>query len=463
MKFSKILRLNPLKKIQQLRDSDALKTRSGKIFSNVSLSLVLKFANMLISFVMVPITLGYLDKTRYGLWAALSSTLTWFFMFDVGIGNGLKNRYIEFKAKADRITIRKYVSTSYFLFGVMALLISIVFFVANQFIDWSRVLNAPSSMRSELETTVLVVFIAMSVNFVFRLVNNILIAELKTALVDASGVVSHLITLLGLLILVRISESSILRFALVYLGSNLFVTLLLSIWVYGVKYRDIAPHPKYIDVRLRRDLLSTGMKFFFLQIMGIVFFQSTSFIISALVNPEAVTEYNITKRYFDMLAMLFTMMHQPLWSGYGEAYHSLSFDWIKKVFKLLLKLWGLLTVGLFGMMIVQAPVFKIWLKGRIEVDYTLSALFVIFMSMQMIHNIYLPFINSTSKIRLQTIANAISVPIFLTLAFVFIKTLSMGSIGLLLALIICRGIPMAILAPMQSYKILSGAKGLWDK
>ena len=58
--------------ISKLSNKQYYKTRNGKIFYNVSATIILKFINMFISFLMVPITLDYLDKVRYGLWAALS-------------------------------------------------------------------------------------------------------------------------------------------------------------------------------------------------------------------------------------------------------------------------------------------------------------------------------------------------------------------------------------------------------
>jgi len=78
-------------KVRDLIGHKKLKSRSGQVLVNLSASIVFKMINMLISFFMVPITLGYLDKTRYGLWAAISSLLAWFFIFDIGIGSGLKN------------------------------------------------------------------------------------------------------------------------------------------------------------------------------------------------------------------------------------------------------------------------------------------------------------------------------------------------------------------------------------
>lgn len=449
--------------VKKLGSKSFYTTRNGKIFSNLSSSIVFKFINMIISFMMVPITLDYLDKTRYGLWAALSSVLAWFFIFDVGIGSGLRNKYVELKAKGKISEIKQYVSTAYFLFSAIAILIVIVFYVANLFLDWSKILNAPATMKGELSETVTVVFVILCLNFVLKLINTILTADLKNGISNGMTVVAHVITFVGILILSKVTAPSILKYALLYTGANFVVTGAASIYFFLGIYRNIAPSISTINFSLWRDLISVGMKFFFIQIMGIVFFQTTSLLISILIGPDSVADYHITQKYFSLVSMLFVMMVQPLWTGYGDAYYRGEYDWIKKTFKRLTKLWFFVFAALLVMIAIQKPVFAIWLKGRIEVDYIMSVLFVIFYSLQMHTVIYNSFINSTSKLKLSMILGAIIVPLYIPIAIVLIKYLHLGPKGMIISLICVQAIPAVILTPIQSHKILNGAPGIWQK
>jgi len=197
------------------------KSRTSIIIQNLSVSMSLKMVSIILSFVMVPISLDYLSKARYGLWAALSSVLAWFFIFDIGIGNGLRNKYIELKAKGRIKEIRNYVSTAYFLFSIMGIVIIIVFFFINIFVDWGEILNAPETLTGELSKTALIVFVIMVINFVARLINTILQADLKTGISDSFNVIAYAITLFGIIILIRTTKPSLLNFALLYTGSNL--------------------------------------------------------------------------------------------------------------------------------------------------------------------------------------------------------------------------------------------------
>lgn len=449
--------------VKKLTNKQFYRSRNGKIFYNVSASMVLKCTNMLISFIMVPITLNYLDKTRYGLWAALSSLLSWFFIFDIGIGGGLRNKYIELKAKNNTSEIRNYVSTAYALFTIILIFIIIIFFICNYFINWSNLLNAPSAMQKELSETVLIVFILMCINFVVKLINVILKAELKVALCDTFTVISNLITLVGIILLSHYTIPSLKKYAILYTSSNVIVTFIASLILFKGLLKEVAPKIKYINFKLKNDLLNIGFKFFFIQIMSIIFFQTSSFFISALINPEAVVGYNITQKYFSVGSMIFYMLVEPLWSAYGDAYHKGEYQWIKSTFNRLIKIYLLVVLGLFLMLLIQKPVFKIWLKGKVEVDYILSLLFVIFYALQMYNIIYNSFINATSKLRLSMIMGLLIVPAFILFVLLFTKYLNFGSKGILLALILTQTLPAAILTPIQSYKILNGTPGIWQK
>ena len=54
---------------------------------------------MLISLLLVPLTIDYLNPTQYGIWITLMSVIAWFNFFDIGLGNGLRNKFATAKAE----------------------------------------------------------------------------------------------------------------------------------------------------------------------------------------------------------------------------------------------------------------------------------------------------------------------------------------------------------------------------
>ncbi len=67
----------------------------------VVLSVVAKMIYVLSSFLTVPLMIDYVNATRYGIWLTLSSIIGWVTLFDLGLGNGFRNRFAEAKAEGN--------------------------------------------------------------------------------------------------------------------------------------------------------------------------------------------------------------------------------------------------------------------------------------------------------------------------------------------------------------------------
>jgi len=134
----------------------------------------------------VPLTINYVNPTQYGIWITLSSIIAWVSFFDIGFGHGLRNRFAEAIAVSDIELARKYVSTTYAVLILIFCTVFILFVIANFFINWSLILNAPQIMASELSVLSLIVVGFFCLQMVLRVIRTILLADQKPAL--ASGI-----------------------------------------------------------------------------------------------------------------------------------------------------------------------------------------------------------------------------------------------------------------------------------
>ena len=125
--------------------------RSKEAVKNIIISTIARGVSMICSLLLVPITINYVNPTRYGIWLTLSSIISWILLFDFGLGNGLRNRFAEAKAKGDMELVRQYVSTTYYTLGAIMLVLFIVVAIANLFIDWPMVLNVDTFYAKELK------------------------------------------------------------------------------------------------------------------------------------------------------------------------------------------------------------------------------------------------------------------------------------------------------------------------
>ena len=155
--------------------------RSVNAKKNILASLIIKGCSILISLFLVPLTIHYLNPTRYGIWLTLSSIIGWLGFFDIGFGNGLRNKFAQSIAMGKHEQARVYVSTTYAILSIIIASVLILFFLINPFLDWSRILNTPGSMSGELSILALIVFVFFCLQFVLQLITTVLTANQQPA------------------------------------------------------------------------------------------------------------------------------------------------------------------------------------------------------------------------------------------------------------------------------------------
>lgn len=79
-----------LNKIKELYSSE--NTRSQLMKKNIIQGAGVRGISILTSLLLVPMTIGYISSELYGIWLTLYSVIQWLSFFDIGFGNGLRNK-----------------------------------------------------------------------------------------------------------------------------------------------------------------------------------------------------------------------------------------------------------------------------------------------------------------------------------------------------------------------------------
>ena len=61
--------------------------RSIVVKRNIAGSVVIKGVNILISLLLIPLTIGYINNEIYGIWLTLATIINWISFFDIGLGS----------------------------------------------------------------------------------------------------------------------------------------------------------------------------------------------------------------------------------------------------------------------------------------------------------------------------------------------------------------------------------------
>jgi O-antigen/teichoic acid export membrane protein len=421
-----------------------------------------KGLSLAMSLVSVPIFLSFMDQTRYGIWVTIYTLVNWIGFFDIGISQGVRNKLAESIAKNNHEDGKKYVSTAYISICLIFIFIILTFLLISLFVDWSFLVNPPHELAKEVNLLIILTICFMSINFIVRIFNSILLAMQMPSVYSFSDLIAQAIILAMIFIISKshLPKSLILLGLIITIVPSL-VTLIFSIVYFKNKFKNIAPSFKYFKKSYIGSILKLGSSFFFIQIFLIILSQSNNIIISNVNSPDKVAEYYIAFRYISVLLMGFTIITTPLWSATTDAYIKNDFTWIRQITrKMMILLLVFVLVGLI-MVLFSNTAFKIWINNKIPISSSLLMLILVYVVIQMIWSIYASVINGMGKIRLQLYSTFISAMIHIPLAFFLGR--KFGVNGVVISLIICTSLLFAW-APIQYRKLLNGtASGIWNK
>ena len=438
--------------------------RSIKAKKNIIASFLIKGCSIIISFIMVPLTINYINPSRYGIWLTLSSIIGWFSFFDIGLSQGLRNKFAEAKAKGDNKLARVYISTTYAILAIIFFIVWIIFLIVNQFLNWAHILNISENMQSEVSTLAVIVFSYFCLNFVFKIITTLILANQEAAKSSLINILGQVVSLIFIIILVKTTEGSLIKLGIALCVSPLLVLIGANLVFFNGVFKKYRPSFSNIKFRYAKSLFNLGVVFFIIQVAGIIQYQTANIIIAQNFGTADVTSYNIVFKYFGILNMVFVIFLTPFWSASTEAYMKNDIQWIKSGIKKYNQLNILLfVVGCF-MLIFSSTLYRLWLgKGKVDIGFYLSLWGFLYFILTMFAGTYVYFLNGINALRIQFLACIISPFVYIGISLILIKYYKMGVYSLFVASIIAN-FNGYILAPIQYYQvIIKNKKGIWVK
>lgn len=438
--------------------------RSVRAKKNILASFVIKGIGIAVSLLLVPLTIHYVNPSRYGVWLTISSIVGWFSFFDIGLTQGLRNKFAEAKAHGDDSLAQTYVSTTYAILIIISGLVWIIFMFSNQFLNWADILNIPSGMEKEVSLLAIIVFTYFCLQFVLKIITSVITADQQPAKASAINVLGQLLSLIFIFILVKTTQGSLVKLGIALCISPVLVLLGANFFFFRKVYKKYQPKLSKVRFSHIKGLFNLGLLFFIIEIAVVVQFETANVIIARNFGTTQVTAYNIVFKYFGLLNMIFTIFLTPFWSASTEAFLKKDMAWIKKG----IKKYNLLNILLSGagviMLVFSEQVYNLWLgKGTISIGWTLSLWGFLYFNVLIFGGKYVNFLNGISALRLQLYTSIISPVIFLGVAMLFIKYYHLGVYSLFIASVIAN-FNAYLLAPIQYYQIVHrNKKGIWIK
>lgn len=439
------------------------KARGARAKRQIGYSFFIQVISVLIGLLYVPLLLDYLTQEKYGIWITLTSILGWFSFFDIGLGNGLRNKLTEALANDNLVLGKRYVSTTYAILICIFSVVLLVFHISNFFLNWNSILNTKTIDENELYILTSIVFTFFVLRFIVQLISVIYLADQKPSATKMMATGGNLLSFLIVLLLTKITlNGNLVLLGTIISAVPVLLFVVVSVISFNTRYKSLKPSVKAVDFKLSNTLLKLGTKFFFLQVAYIIVFSTSNVFITQFYGPAEVAVFNIAFKYFQIPVMVFSIIMSPIWSAVTDAYAQSDFDWMKKTLRQLNVISLLFVFGIILMAVISNWVYKIWVGDEIEIPMSLSVSLGIYSVMQIAIAPYSSFINGIGKLKLTVLLTFLGILVYLILIFVF-GNLFNNSTGIVMA-IICTHVIGAIIQPTQTYKLLNKtAKGIWNK
>ena len=405
-----------------------IKTRTGVTEKSAIINMALKPVSAILSLVYTPILLDYLGDEKYGLWATILSVITWISFFDVGIGNGLRNLLSRLISEKKEIDAKKAVSTAYIVLSIIATILFVFLAFMSFFADWCYIFSTSVPLRMVL----LITFLFICVNFVLALSNTILYALHKAEMVSVRSCLVQATNIICLLLIRQFSNENLTIIAILFGATSAFFYMEASATIFR-KHLYLRPSIHYFDKMMIKEISGVGIKFFIIQIMGLLLFTVDSMLITHYFGSAKATPFSITNKVFNTIYSAFVAFAVPYWSRTTVAYNQGDSLWIKKSIKKMLGVGLGFIVCYFVMAVVFEPVINIWLNRNLDNQTGLVFLMAFFYSIYTLLGVECQFINGTGLITTQLIIYIIIGILNVPLSIIMGVYLGMGCFGIRLA------------------------------
>jgi O-antigen/teichoic acid export membrane protein len=437
--------------------------RTQKVNLNTILSILFRGGSILLQFALIPLTINYINPDVYGVWLTLSSLVGWVAMFDVGIGNGFKNKLSESLAIKDFEKAKVYVSTTYVIIGVIACLLIVLFFLGFRWIKLQNVFNSSFIPEAELHRVVAIVSLFFLLKFISDIINVVASSFQMSSISSVLLFISNLGLTISVWILTKTTNANLTLLALCLSVIPFLISLAANFYLFRRQFKVVKPSFKHVDFKYAKSIISLGSQFFILQIIVLILYQTDNILIAQFFSPAEVTNFNIAYKYYSLITVLFTILLIPYWTAFTEAYQKNDFDWIRLSIKKLLFYWGISTFFLGIMLFMANPIIKLWVGDTINISFSLSLSICAYIAVSNWIALFTNFSNGVGKLRLQIFYSIIMGIVNIPLCFALVKKFNFGSYAMPLSNFICLIIG-AVISYIQYVKIINGkATGIWNK
>lgn len=421
-----------------------LSTDNYNILSNIFISFAIKGLSLLVSVFSLPIYVHFFGgQVVLGIWFTLISILNWVLNFDLGLGNGLRNKLPYCFKNGLEMEAKSYISSTYFGMFVLIVIWMFLGLLLIPRVNWSNLLNFSTKIINEdtVRLSILIIFFGILLQFFFKIISSIIFAMQKSSLVNFLDFLANFLSVSLILLSPKFSseDNRLIYMSWINVISVNIPYIAATFFVFGSRLKNYRPSYSFISIKKTREVLNIGVIILWLQLIFMIISNTNEFLIAHFYKTSAVVDYQIYNKIFGVIGSVSSLALIPIWSAVTKAESEENFNWIKKLNSYLLKF----SVVILILNLILVPFLQLIVDVWIQKNYIIivnwySIVFAIYYFIFFIHNVNTSIGNGISFFRVQIIFMTIAAFLDIPLSILFIRVFSswigvvMGNIASLL-------------------------------
>jgi len=373
---------------------------------------------MLVGLISLPLTYSYLGQERYGLWIALNAWIQTLAFTDLGIGNGLINGLAESDGLDDREAARRYLSSSFFLLSLIAIVLGALFAVVFRFINWGSFFNvAGQTARDETALTVFLMVMFFLAELPLGIAGRVHLAYQEGYLASIWAIGASLAGLAALLVAVMV-KAPLPGLVVALSGSRVLVKAINLVYLFVKRHPSLRPRLACVSAASAKSVLKLGV-FYSITNLGFLLEYQVPYIVGPhAIGLEPLAKFGVVHQVCKLAASFPLMFISALWPAYTEAFASGDLNWVRRTLRRSYVLVLVTVVPLVAGLTLFGPfVVRNFLAKDLKTDRTIFLVLGIWAVTRMWREVNTTFLNGATRLIGQASYGTASAILQLSLAF----------------------------------------------
>ncbi len=322
--------------------------RAKRVRLALAASLPSKVASVLVQLVAFPVALRALGPETFGVYAVVSSSLTWLSLSSIGVGPAL-TRIVAQTVDEQGLALKRFVGSA------LAITLAVVGFIAVvaalgiwispvSVLFGEKYVPFAASIKSGLFTALALLFVQISLSPIDALQAGLQ----QQYIINARGAVANVVSLLSIFAVAKFAPS-VPALLLATMAPTVFAQLINAfyvMWIDRPQMRNCLAHANWIDAR---RLAGTGVAFSAVQLSVLLCADVCVLIVGRFNGPVPAGTFAVMLQVIILAMGVVNVVTVPMWPSFADATARQDHDWALLAFRKL-RMFSLVYSVAFGVL-----------------------------------------------------------------------------------------------------------------